>query len=231
MRAPELPDAREYGLVAGVTTLTRQLRAAGLEQWKVKQLLLAALTLPHIENEPLDLRAERILLDYEAQADAAAQAGTRLHAALNRYFCERLLPDYDAAVTAVHGVDEWLRGLGATDIKGEVGFCVPGLYGGTADLTFRLGPLLAVTDFKTVEDIKLTGYKPYDENGWQLAGYGRGLGGTPTDRYFNIGIGRGSGLIAVSEWTQENMERNFEAFDLLLRLWTNRNKWPMPKEA
>lgn len=230
MVKPDIRHARKFGLVPGVTTITRQLKSEGLDKWKQKQLLLAALTLPRIENEPLDFFATRVVDDFTQQASAAADLGTKLHAALNRYFLERLLPDYEAAVNAVHAVDEWLRELGATDIRGEVGFCVPGQFGGTADLTFRLGPITCVADSKTVEDTKLTKYEPYDENGWQLAGYGRGLGLLPSDRYFNIGIGRGSGLIAVSEWSLEDMTANFTAFGHLLALWQIRNKWTANKE-
>lgn len=230
MVSPDIRHARKFGLVPGVTTITRQLRAPALDNWKAEQLLMAALTLPERDNEPLEIRAARIIKDYEAQAEAAALAGTRLHAALNRYFCERLLPDYEAAVNAAHAVDGWLRELGATEIKGEVGFAVAGQYGGTADLTFRVGPVLVVADFKTVEDKKLTGWQPHDNHGWQLAGYSKGLGGVPSDRYFNIAIGRGSGLATFYEWSQSDMTANFEAFDHLLRLWQIRNRWAAHKE-
>jgi hypothetical protein len=222
MVKPDRRHAKKFGLVVGTTTVSNQLKAAGLDYFKQQQLLMAAMTLPVLPNEPDEMRAMRILADAEAQAEAAANVGTLMHAALNRYFCEGLLPDNEPACNAVHAVDAWLRVLGATEIKGEVGFANAD-YGGTADLTFRIGPMLGVADFKTVEDAKLTNWKPYDSHGWQLAGYGKGLGGVPSDRYWNIAIGRGSGLIAPYEWP--DMTDNFEAFGLLLRLWQIRNKW------
>lgn len=232
MVRPDIRHARKLGLVPSVTAIVGQLKAAGLEVWKLQQLLEASLTLPTIANEPLEMRAARIISDYKEQADSAAQQGTRLHAAINRYYCEGLLPDFEVGCNAVHAIDEWRRGLGLTDVKGEVGFCLPELcYGGTADFTARLGADMVLVDFKSVDDKRLTKYRPYDENGYQLAGYAPGVGATRHDHWYNIAIGRGSGLIAVHQWSQEDIDTSIEAFGLLLRLWQIRNSWcSTPKE-
>jgi hypothetical protein len=231
MCEPTIRHLAKFDLAPGVTSINRQVKAEGLERWKRHQLLLASLTLPRHANEPDDAFAVRVMEDYEAEGAKAADAGTAMHAAINRYYAERELPDTDAACTACHWIDEWLRGMGATDIQGEFGFRCGNLYGGTVDLRFRLGALAGYVDFKTVEDKNVDGYEPYEHHGWQLAGYGAGTGGVPSDRYWNIAIGRQTGKCMAYEWPQDDMRRNFQAFGLLLRLWQIRNRRWLPKTS
>jgi len=233
---PDIRHARKFGLVPSVTGITGQLSKPGLDNWKLGQLLLASLTLPRIENEPLDYFAARVQKDWQEQAQAAADAGTRIHAALNRWFCERLWPDDRVEREACRAVTAWLSKQDIatqTEVRGEVGFTVPGEYGGTADLVVDpVDSPPVIADFKTVEDVRLTGYKAYPENGYQLAGYARGLGYPPgTARHVNIAVGRSTGMIAVYEWSQDDIALNHEAFDLLLRLWQIRNRWQTPAQT
>jgi hypothetical protein len=51
-RNTTLRDARTMALVPSVTTIIRQAAAPALEKWKRDQLLMAALTLPRMPNEP-----------------------------------------------------------------------------------------------------------------------------------------------------------------------------------
>lgn len=222
---PTIRHARELDLVPSVTTIISQMAAPGLDKWKQRQLLIAAMTLPRIDGESDEARAKRIIEDAAEQGSRAAEEGTRLHAALARYFTDKTLPQEPAHVAAVAAVDKWLAGLGVTEVRAEVGFASPPGFGGTIDLTFRIGPMVGIVDYKSVDDDKLAKWKPYERYGWQLAGYGSGLWATPTDHYWNIAIGRESGNIVVHKWERSDMRDNFNVFDLLLQLWQIRNKY------
>src|SRR5690606_5641932 len=79
VRATDLRDGRKLGLVPSVTTVLSVLAKPALETWKVKQGILAALTLPRNPYESDDAYLARVLEDSREQAKAAAEEGTRIH--------------------------------------------------------------------------------------------------------------------------------------------------------
>jgi hypothetical protein len=85
MRPVNLRDARKHNLVPSVTTVMQVMAKPGLEVWKQKQVLLAALTLPMQDGESLDDYASRIVADSKQQAIEAAQRGTNIHAAIEAH--------------------------------------------------------------------------------------------------------------------------------------------------
>lgn len=232
---PKITHAAKFNLVPSVTHVLSQVRKEGFERWEKHQLLLAALTLPRGEGEPLEAFAVRVTEDWETQGKKARDAGAELHAAIDRYYADRILPDTEVGCTAVHWIDEWLRGMNATEIEGEYGFVVPGQYGGTIDCRFLIDGRRNYVDWKTVEDKVLDDYEPYEHHGWQLAGYGAGTGGTPADRYWNVAIGRQSSRCVPYEWAfkrskakdMPGMVENFDAWGHIFNLWQIRKGWPM----
>ena len=68
-RPTSLRDARKLGLFPSVTNVLSILAKPGLEAWKQEQAILAALTLPRTENEPLDEFARRVVADVGSQVD------------------------------------------------------------------------------------------------------------------------------------------------------------------
>src|SRR5437773_10602003 len=80
MRDTTLADARKLDLVPSVSLILKCAAAPGLEAWKARQLLMAALTLPQIDSETEDEYVSRIIADSQEQARKAAQRGTDLHA-------------------------------------------------------------------------------------------------------------------------------------------------------
>ncbi len=86
-RRPTLADARSRDWVPGVTTL---MRAAGvpeqLVRWRVNQAVLAALTLPRLEDETEEDWLGRLDKDMNATAKSAAEEGSEVHKALELFF-------------------------------------------------------------------------------------------------------------------------------------------------
>lgn len=104
-RRPTLRDARVYQWAPGVTTILRVAAAPALEQWKIRQAVLSALTLPRQPGENDAAYLARLDADMGEQARSAAEEGTRIHAALESAYrgeeCDARYLDHVAGVTAL----------------------------------------------------------------------------------------------------------------------------------
>jgi len=218
MRPTTLRDARKLGLLPSVTTVLGILAKPGLEQWKMQQTILSAMTLPRLEGESLDDFAARVILDSKAQGQAAAQLGTEIHASLDKaYSGLPYPPEHDVYVKAVqeaiflkYGEQEWIA---------EASFAHHLGYGGKVDLASSA----VVIDFKTTAfdqekvDKKQVGYK---ENLYQLCAYAQGL---EFDRpkianaYVSTSV---PGLVFIKEWGSDDFDRGLRVFNLALQLWS-----------
>jgi hypothetical protein len=166
-RNTTLRDARELQLVPSVTTIIRCAAAPALENWKVDQGILAALTLPRMPNEPEAEWLKRVKQDSQEQAKKAAARGTEIHGAIERHF--RGQPPDPALFPWVKAAVAELDKLGG-GWNSERSFAHPLGYGGKTDLwSFQW-----VIDFKGKEG-ELPD-KLYDEHEMQLAAYRRGVG-------------------------------------------------------
>ena len=226
---PSIKHAKHYGLVPSVTSIIRQMDKPGLTAWKLAGLLDASLTLPRIENEPLETFAARVIDDAGEQADKARDQGTEIHAAVEGYFLTGKLPSTEVAYRACTEIDGWLQTHSYKVKEAERGFA-NAAFAGTPDLLIDGGGLDVLADIKTME-FKDKTYKPYPENGWQLGGYGIGLGHSPlVEQAWNIGIDRRSGACRFYQWPEDAHVENYAAFRALLHLWQIRNHWPRSYE-
>lgn len=134
-RDTTLRDARPNGWVPSVTTVLQCIAKPQLEDWKVKQGILAALTTDRLDGEDDDTYIRRILSDSREQAKKAAEEGTRVHDTLECSFkAGWTVPEvYRPHVTAVHAE---LRKLfpDVTDWVSEHSFGHRLGYGGKIDL-------------------------------------------------------------------------------------------------
>src|SRR6476469_5111583 len=71
-RAATLADARKVGALPSVTNVLGVLAKPGLDAWKIEQGIVAALTLPRGNDEPLDAFARRVVVDMGEQVEKAA---------------------------------------------------------------------------------------------------------------------------------------------------------------
>lgn len=224
MRDTTLRDARQLGLVPSVTTILQEVSKPALENWKIDQALMAALTLPKTDNEPLDLFMARAKEDAKQQAIKAAERGTELHNALEQHYLGNghLIVEEDRpfvngvveAVRAKYGNQEWIA---------EHSFASPLGYGGKMDLHC---PVIVLDfkgkDFKEGEDLKPVAY---DEHAMQLCAYAHGVC-LPNAKRVNVFFDRRMpGKVGIHEWPQGG--DHFERFLCLLEYWKRKSKyWP-----
>ena len=172
-RPTSLRDARKLGLFPSVTNVLSILAKPALDAWKQEQAILAALTLPRIDNEPLDAFARRVVTDMQSEVGRAADLGSAVHAAIEGYAQGRWLPEnkqvaslfeparqwFDADVVAVHSVE-----IAAAHTAWG--------YAGRVDLvaTLKSTGRPTVIDFKTQKTRrdKDGGFKPILHDTWPL---------------------------------------------------------------
>src|SRR5262249_39798438 len=94
-RTATLADARKVGALPSVTNVLGVMAKPGLDAWKIEQGIMAALTLPRGPGEGLDIFARRVVVDMGAQVERAADFGTAIHSACERYARTRELPSVE----------------------------------------------------------------------------------------------------------------------------------------
>lgn len=175
MRAPNITDAKELGLLVSISRIASMLPKPALTAWLQSQAIISALTLPRLTDEAVDVFAKRVVEDMEAQSQVAMGFGTQLHAQIEQELLgvypgehPNLLEPYMAHVRS------WIQAninkvIGVEQIVGDLSFGI----GGKLDLLCELNILgnpLAVVDFKT-QGIKNGKPNFYSDWAIQLAGY------------------------------------------------------------
>lgn len=216
-RSTTLRDAKKLGLLPSVTTIMKAAASPGLEAWKLNQMMLAALTLPRADGESEASFIARIQADSKDQARKAADRGTEVHAAIERFYEGTIeassLPYLEAVYKAVNdtfGDLNWAVEKSFAHTSSPFGFA------GKIDLHSMDGDGVVI-DFKTKEFTSETLDKVagFDENVMQLAAYRTGLV-KPQARCANVFVSvTEPGLVVVKEWTQEELWRGWSMFDAL----------------
>lgn len=228
MRNTTLTDARKLKLVPSFTTIVNVAAKPGLINWKARNILYAALTLPRKDGESLDDYADRVMEDADAQSAAARDRGTELHTAIEKSLAGEAFDPYwteHIANVRVH-----LAQLGI-DWEGnsEKSFCHPRGYGGKCDLSWNapgmdlpsgIAPNVGLLDFKTKDKIVDGVLSFYDEHIMQLAAYSHGLFRTIRDvRALNVFVGVDDKQVRTFEYTFEQLQRGWLQFNCLLNYW------------
>lgn len=222
-RNTTLADARKLLLAPSVTTILSVADKPALTAWKVDQALMAALTLPRIEGESLDDFKKRAAMDAKQQSIDAADEGTRIHAAIESYYCGQYdwPKKYDAHVRGT--LDAVYRAFGHELWRAEKSFCSPIGYGGKVDLHSDQ----VVIDFKTKEFGPGDKVVAYDDQIMQLDAYRHGLG-YPFATMANVYVSRSHpGEVRVIVHEEGD---HYQRFCLLLEYWKLSKKYN-PLEA
>lgn len=219
-RPTTLRDARKLDLVPSVTTIIKCAAAPGLEMWKANQLMMAALTLPRLQDEPEKDWLSRVAQDSKEHARKAAERGTAIHASVQGYF-ERGGTKGDAHCTgAADQLFCWL-GVDANAWQAEASFSHVMGFGGKVDLSCSR----AVVDFKTKEFAEGDDLKTWDEHAMQLAAYRQGLR-NPLARCAIVYVSvTNPGLARLIEIPEEDLKRGWECFKALLAYWQAKSKY------
>ena len=230
MRGTTLADARKLALVPSVTTVLGVLAKPALETWKVRQGILAALTLPKLADETEDAYLSRILSDSGQQAKDAADEGTRIHDAIERDFKglvveERYRPH-------VAGVRAKLREIfpEVNDWISESSFCHVIGYGGKVDLHSPSTGI--VVDFKGKDGDFTDGKKlAYDQH-WQLAPYQKGLCPNKCAACANLFFSRTHpGIVASHVCSVKEMQEGWAVFQAALQVWKTIKRYDPSTQA
>jgi hypothetical protein len=167
-RPTTLADARKLGLLPSVTTIINTIQKAGLDTWKQQQVLLAALTLPRLPDEPESDWLARVMQDSKATGREAAERGTHIHGIIEAFYEGVYIPELPPYVRVVESVIN--EHFGSQLWVSEKSFAYGG-YGGKCDLVSKSG---FVVDFKTTEkDLDKLDY--YFDHQMQLAAYRQGF--------------------------------------------------------
>lgn len=169
-RPTNLSDARKLNLFPSVTNVLRLRHKPELEEWKAKQIVMAVLTSPQKNSEPLDDYVERVLYTERVQDQEtriASDLGRHMHHGMEGLWQEEQIPDdlrpwIEPAYLYLKGMDLW-ESIETESVK--VG---PG-YAGTLDWIGRKGKRCLIVDFKTTKSIPKKGSWP--EHRLQLAAY------------------------------------------------------------
>ena len=220
-RNTNLRDAREYGLVPSVTTIINVAAKHGLTAWLQKQAVLAALTLPRLQEESEDAWLDRVLQDSKQQGRDAADAGTDIHAAIQASFDGKDIGRHQEHVKAVR--EALLTHFGDVKWIAERSFAHDLGFGGKSDLYSTDIP--AVVDIKSKEFTDPDKIEAYDEHMMQLAAYRVGLG-VHKAVCSNLFVSRNvPGLVVFKHWTEAEMSRGWNMFINLLEFWQAKNKF------
>ena len=221
-RATTLRDARKLGLLPSVTTINGMLSKAGLNSWLQQQVLLAALTLPRLPDEPEADWLSRVMQDSKSTGREAAERGTAIHAIIQGYFEQMYMPEKPAYLD---GIDKALAdAFGNQPWISEKSFGHPLGFGGKVDLMAK--PINGqgtgfVVDFKTKET-DLNKVDVYFEHEMQLAAYREGLG-MPTARSAIVFVNALTNQVRLIEIEQDRLQKGWECFEHLLRVYQIKN--------
>lgn len=223
-RSTTLRDARKMNLVPSVTTVLNVAAKPALENWKMQQVLLAALTLPRRDSESETEYIDRIISDSKEQGRSAADAGTEIHASVQLFYEGKPRAEHkeyvkgcNEAIEKTFGKHSWIC---ERAFAHELGF------GGKVDM-FARSQLNSdegiVLDVKTKEFTDPEKVSGYDEHMMQLAAYRVGLG-MPKARCANVFVSRNvPGLVKIIEWSPDNIVRGWKMFSRLLDFWQLKN--------
>jgi hypothetical protein len=223
-RPTTLRDARKFNLVPSVTTVLKIAAKPGLEAWKLEQMLLAALTLPRLQDEDEKAFIARVAADSKETAKQAAERGTRIHEEVESHFAGNR-SDRGWAVEGalfehfkLNPDSNWLveRSFASGGFGGKVDMhlkpCAEAQHGIVADVKSK--------DFDVGDEVIA-----YDEHLLQLAAYRHGLG-MPHARCANIFVSvKNPKLTKIVEWSEDDIKRGWEMFQCLLKYWILKNQF------
>ena len=226
-RNTTLKDAKKLGLVPSVTTVQGILEKPQLIRWKVKQAILASLTMPRPSGMSDDDYLDALIDDANRQSIDAMGLGTKVHAAIQgAYEGELWLPEMEVycfatmnAITKEFGNKKWIC---------EKSFAHPLGFGGKCDMYSEDRTILV--DFKTTQSNgeKLKKVRN-PEHLLQLSAYRLGLGlerASLANVYISTTV---PGEVYIKNWTEDQALQGTKEWIALLNYWKISKKFMLPE--
>lgn len=230
---PDIRHARKHDLAPGVTTIIGCAHREDLVRWQIDQGILAALNTPREPGEnDLDFMS-RLRDEGKKKARDAADKGTAIHAAIQRWFegdipAEEFLPNVQAAQRALNmtcGPRKWHTERGCVSAYG---------FGTKADLSSDDRQWVLDIKSKDGDEAALRSLSIYESYQMQLAATADALN-TPKAAMGILYVSRthpDAAVLLVA--TPEQIEKGWAMFRALLRYWqikqSHRPSWAT-KEA
>lgn len=173
-RPTTIRDARRLGLLPSVTNILKVANKPALTQWQIEMAVLAVLTAPRHDQEPLDTFIKRVLHD-ERQQDQVSQQARELGSDIHAEIESRLnggLPNSELDPYVVPAINKALE-LGQVVISEKV--VVGDGYAGKLDLAVQ-GHDIWILDFKSTSSLPKG--KAWPEASMQLSAYAKAFGNT-----------------------------------------------------
>lgn len=172
VKQPTIVDARKMGLLPSVTNVINILDKPAVNNWRVGQAIIAALTLPRKEGEKDDDFAARVVVDMDDVSNKAKDFGTLIH---DQAISWLQTGEKGSMWPFLEGFPDAIKAYSFVDLEQVVHSAALGI-AGRLDYAGMRDPLLGpvrpcVIDFKTQG---VRNGKPvfYEEWGLQLAAYG-----------------------------------------------------------
>jgi hypothetical protein len=196
--------------------------APELDRWKQQQVLMASLTLPRNPDESDEVYCARIMEDAFAQVEQAADLGTAIHAALENHF--QGLPYSPDMEQYIAPVKEWVKKHNVTFLKHELRLVNTEVgYAGTTDALIEADGVLHVLDYKSRKTKPNYKIAPYGKEPMQIAAYANIVG---APKGVNLYISTTEpGRIGEAWYDEETITKEFDAFQLVVKLWQHINKY------
>lgn len=214
---PDLRHARKFDLAPGCTTIIRAAHREQLVQYRERQVLMAALTLPRPVGESDEAFVDRVLRDSKEHAKNAAEQGSDVHGRIER----RVVGDpwvtaVDLEVQRLTGVP-LSRWLSEVPCVSEFGFATK------SDLHCVEGDAAWVVDVKT-KDGTLGDLRLWDEHYQQLAATRQALG-LHAARCAIVFVSRTEPQAVAIEAEAQDLRDGWECFRCLLGFWQAKNRY------
>lgn len=219
MRDSHVGDARKNDWLPSVTTILSVIQKPSLERYKIRQAVLAALSLPRIENESSDDFVARIYRDADEHAKAARDKGTAVHDVYCRYFHGQFIAEESAHF--VNRIREY-ESEQIDKVYWSEKVLVAQDYAGTADLFMKHklhGNLIC--DFKG-QDVREDRPAFYKEFVWQIGAYVQAheyQTGAKLDGGAVIVFDRTTGKLYPWYYSRAEIEVGIKAFNACKTLW------------
>lgn len=217
-----LTHARKLGLLPGITTILKVAAKPQLTTWLRRQSILAALTLPRHESETEDQWLDRVTDDADSIGGAAAEEGTRIHAAIERSFLGQSFdPNYTDHVLSVRLLLQ--TRCGEQSWSPEKSFASPLGYGSKADLHCPQW----IIDFKGKDGDQevLDALDLYDDHYMQLAATKHGLGYESAKCAIVYVSRTHPGACSFVEAEPAKLDTGYKMFQCLLSFWRLKNNY------
>jgi hypothetical protein len=220
-----LREARKKNAFPSYSAVANMLAAPALVNYFKNQTALAAAENPRREDEGVQAYMDRILAISREHAETARDLGTAIHAEIEQAMLGVIRAPGPAASSAIKTLGEW---CGLDDLACEKSFAHPLGYGGKCDV-HKPG---FVADFKTKDFCENTLPLVYDNHHMQLAAYRQGFGLINARCAIIYVSTKVPGLTHLVEVPQDDLERGWELFKALLKVWQVKNKYvPEPMKG